>query len=214
MVLDICRDKLINYDSDIFNVGGNMSINAMPIPKLSEVDNLTIGYNTENKLFVKHIQLVTKYQVTSSNLNMITFDNLSLNKGEYLIIFWSAKSTTTAYIRLFVNGDTTTTNYYTQAGTLTGTSWTNLGRANDAYIMFGSPYPHSCYLYLTLDLDNYPRAFNVCVERGGGAGEYCILHLHSWTRNVTTTSISSISFTTTAGYFTTDSVFYIYKVSL
>jgi hypothetical protein len=148
------------------------------------------GSITIAKLGFGTLKKVAEISVTS-DVTQITITGLDINTDKFYLIIGYIKNPTASLevIALYVEGDTTSTNYYNQDFYVSGSS-TGAGRGNSPYILDVSGGSNVGFLiFLLRDTSGYPRACSISTQDNVGS---ILIRSKAWTKTATVTNITRI----------------------
>jgi hypothetical protein len=151
-----------------------------------------IKVTAEGVLVLQTYGIVFDWTATS-NVTYVDVTGLDINShwGYWIYIAWYNPTTSTMGVYMFVNGDYTTTNYYYERLSASGTS-VSAARVNLPSITGGyGGERHIATAFLTLAPGRYPYAWSVTVRRPGDSVE--LLHL-AWAYVSAVSNITSLRF--------------------
>jgi hypothetical protein len=170
-----------------------------------------IKVTTEGALVLQTYGIVFDWTATA-NVDYVDITGLDANShwGYWIYISLYNPQTSDAWLKMYVNGDYTDTNYYNQYLLGDGTTVT-AGRSNNPFI--GGTFARERVMqtiFLTLYPEGYPIAVTM-VGRKVGAGIQTFYRV--WTRAAAVSNITSIRFASTvAGGIGTGSRILIYRL--
>ncbi len=142
------------------------------------------------------LKLIATSEVTGSATSTIDFTGLDINTDKfYKIIFNYHNDLASAYgVAMFINADTTTTNYHTQEVHISSNT-TASARANNANILyFFNSGTGQAEILLSLSKDGYPNA-QAFYDEGKSANAVQI-DLRHYKKIGTVANITQVTFTT------------------
>jgi len=136
------------------------------------------GAVTLDKLAFKTIVREGFYSGSTSS---ITFNNTTISDGAYLILVFGSQ---TSKVYLYINGDTTESNYHNQYIEINNAS---ISSARNENATIG--YAAACVIYLYKDNSNYPRAIALSNAK---YATYITEYMYAWSYDLEADDITKI----------------------
>jgi len=135
------------------------------------------------------------------NGTSVMFSNTTVSDGSYMIVI---EANSTIGVHLYINGNTTSSDYYSQELEADGSS-VSASRFNNAYIAY---YTQSAVIFLQRSKAGYPLAFSLVPAGTSGTIE---VRPYAWSYNSTVSDITKIqlTFSSTVNYRA-----YLYKIKI
>lgn len=173
----------------VYNIGPSSGGGVGASVESSEITDATIA---PVDVGVGFMTLVEQETLTSAATD-VTFSGLDIDTDDHyiLIIRWKNGASGSSELNLFINGDTTLTNYYSQKNEANGAGVT-AARTNDSRIAQVSAANLNSFMLLeiSLDPDDYVRAFARDMREGSSLP---LLVMRFITKVATVANITSIT---------------------
>jgi len=187
--------NIVTGDESASPVTPDVPFGYKPISLIDLVVSQTSILNsdiTDIRSAANNDELIDEITVSGGAVTQIDFTGLDINKHKGYRIEIEAQNAvaSTVLLEMFVNGDTTSINYYSQTLVSTGASVTS-SRANDADTLILAPTEDNKGCINLSLLNDYPCANIVANNRPAAT---MVQYLASWKKTATVSNITQLTF--------------------